>query len=309
MMVETYRHSGRIGPLGIPLMFIGGAIAAVVLGAIYAYGLAWIPLIYAALALTAGLGAGVGLVVGICGKVGKVRNPMIVGLFGLLAALIGLATAWSFDPTAKFPETFDGPVTDLGVMQAWVEYCYAEGTWGLGKAGGAVSGMFLAAVWVIEAFAVLALAFVVARMITTSTPFCEQCMNWTSPQNDYARLFPPENDDTAIDSLCNGDVNAITQFTKAPATAGAYLRLDIAECADCDQCNCVSVALAEVTEDKNGDNQINTTMLTEHMMLSGEAISSLKEQVDQLEVAVVTEEAETEQGTVADNDDDDENLA
>lgn len=56
MMVETYRHSGRIGPLGIPLMVIGGVISAVVLGAIYAYGLAWIPLIYAALALTAGLG-------------------------------------------------------------------------------------------------------------------------------------------------------------------------------------------------------------------------------------------------------------
>ena len=55
----------------------------------------------------------------------------------------------------------------------------------------------------------------------------------------------------------------------------------------------MSVALAEVTEDKNGDNQINTTMLTEHMMLPGEAMTSLKEQVDQLETELP---AETEQG-------------
>jgi len=85
-------------------MVIGGVITAVVLGAIYAYGLAWIPLIYAALALTAGLGAGIGFVVGICGKVGKVRNPSIIGLFGLLAGLVGLATAWCLDGAAKFPQ-------------------------------------------------------------------------------------------------------------------------------------------------------------------------------------------------------------
>lgn len=305
MMVETYRHSGRIGPLGIPLMVIGGVISAVVLGAIYAYGLAWIPLIYAALALTAGLGAGIGLVVGICGKVGKVRNPLIVGIFGLLAGIIGLATAWSFDGAAKFPEEFNGPMFDPELLQAWIEFCYAEGTWGLTN-GAAVSGMFLGAIWAIEALAILGLAFFVARMITVSTPFCEQCMSWTSPQSDYARLFPPEDDDSAIDSLCNGDVTSISQFTKAPHSAGAYLRLDIAECADCDQCNCVSVALAEVTEDKNGDNQINTTMLTEHMMLSGESITSLKDQVDQLEAAETAVEAE--QGDV-DSDAEDEDLA
>lgn len=308
MMVETYRHSGRIGPLGIPLMVIGGVVSAVVLGAIYAYGLAWIPLIYAALALTAGLGAGVGLVVGICGKVGNVRNPLMIGIFALLAGLVALATAWSFDATAKFPGEFEGPILDPELMKAWVEFCYAEGTWGLGKAGAAVSGGFLACVWLVETLAILGLSFVVARMITGSTPFCEQCMKWTSPQSDYARLFPPEDDDAAVDSLCNGDVASISQFTKAPPSAGAYLRLDIAECADCDQCNCVSVALAEVTEDKNGDNQINTTMLTEHMMLSGEAITSLKEQVDQLEIAATTEaSAETEQGV--DDDDLDEELA
>lgn len=308
MMVETYRHSGRIGPMGIPMMIIGGGITAVVLGAIYAYGLAWIPLIYANLALTAGLGAGIGLVVGICGKAGKARNPLIIGVFGLLAGLVGLATAWSFDAAAKFPESFDGPMFDPELLQAWVEWCYAEGTWGLSD-GVSVSGIFLGIIWTIETFAVLGLSFVVARMITASTPFCEQCMSWTSPQNDYARLFPPEDDDSAIDSLCNGDVNSISQFTKAPPSAGAYLRLDIAECADCDQCNCVSVALAEVSVDKNGDNQINTTMLTEHMMLTGEAITSLKDQVDHLEVATAIESAdEAEQGTI-DDDMEEEDLA
>ncbi|MEP3479869.1 MAG: hypothetical protein ABJZ55_11525 [Fuerstiella sp.] len=306
MMVETYRHSGRIGPLGIPLMVIGGLVSAIILGAIYAYGLAWIPLIYAALALTAGLGAGIGFVVGTCGKLGNVRNPLIIGIFGLLAGLVGLATAWCFDATAKFPEDIQGPILDAQTLERYVKSCYENGTWGLGNAGAAVSGVFLGCVWAAEALTILGLSFVVARMVTASTPFCEQCMKWTSLQGDYARLFPPENDNSAVDSLCNGDVASINQFTKAPASAGAYLRLDVAECGACDQCNCVSVALAEVTEDKNGDHQINTTLLTEHMMLPGEAMTSLKEQVDQLEVASTTElSAETEQGI---NDDDEEQV-
>lgn len=36
MMIETYRHSGRIGPLEIPLMLIGGLASAIILGTIYA---------------------------------------------------------------------------------------------------------------------------------------------------------------------------------------------------------------------------------------------------------------------------------
>ena len=46
MAVETYRHSGGVGALGIPLMCLAGGITAAALGVAYAYGLAWIPLIY-----------------------------------------------------------------------------------------------------------------------------------------------------------------------------------------------------------------------------------------------------------------------
>lgn len=285
MIAENYHHSGRIGPLGIPLMLIGGTITAVVLGMIYAYGLAWIPLIYAAFLLTAGLGAGIGFAVGICGKWGKVRSPMMIGFFGLLAGVIGLTAGWSFDMMAKFPEVINGPLLTPTALQAWIEYSYTEGTWGIGRAGNAVTGNFLAAIWVIEAVVILGLSFYVAYIITASTPFCEQCMAWTTTVKGYARLFPPEDDDSALDQLCGGDVNTISQFTKAPHSAGAYLRLDVTECPDCDQCNCMSVALAEVTQDKNGDNQINTSVLTEHLMLETEAFRSLKEQVDLLQIA------------------------
>lgn len=294
MMVETYRHSGRIGAIGIPLMLVGSCVSAIVFGTIYAYGLAWIPIIYASLLLTAGLGAGIGLVVGLSGKAGKVRNQLIIQLFGLVGGMIGLAAAWSFDAAAKFPEQFSGPMLDYQLLRAWGEFCYENGTWGL-KGNVTVKGMFLAAIWIAETLVVLGLSFVVAGMITDSTPFCEQCMTWTKPQDDFVRLHPPEGDNLAIEKLCEGDFSSISDFTKASPTAGAYLRLDVAECGDCSQCNCVSVALAEVTVDKDGNNQINTTMLAKHMLLSEEAMQNLKEKIGQLQVEIAAEDEPTDE--------------
>lgn len=295
MMAETYQHSGRVGAMGIPMMVIGGCVTAVVLGVVYAYGLAWIPLIYASFFLTAALGAGIGLVVGFCGKVGKVRSPNLIGIFGILSGLLGLATAWSFDALAKFPDTFKDPLLQYEQIQAWMEFCYTEGTWGIGRQGTAVTGPFLAAVWVIEAIAVLGLAYVTSKVVTGSTPFCEHCMSWTESEDDFARLFPPEDNNIALESLCAGDVNVINQFKKAPHSAGAYIRLDLARCPDCDQCSCLSVALAEVSVDKNGDNQINTSMLAQHLIIPGSDFDKLKEDVRQLEMATFDTESDAQE--------------
>ena len=90
MMVETYQHSGRVGAVGIPLMVVIGGISSIVLGVVYTYILAWIPIIYVSFLATGGFGVVLGLAAGWSGRLGKVRNPMLIGAFGGMAGVLGL---------------------------------------------------------------------------------------------------------------------------------------------------------------------------------------------------------------------------
>jgi hypothetical protein len=71
-----------MGALGLPLMLIGGSVGSLVLSAIYGYAIFYIPFIYINLFVTFGFGALVGLLVGFAAKLGKVRNSVLVVLFG-----------------------------------------------------------------------------------------------------------------------------------------------------------------------------------------------------------------------------------
>ena len=106
--------------------------------------------------------------------------------------------------------------------------------------------------------------------------------------------MPPEDDGASLEQLLSGDVSALQSFSQSPPDAGAYLRIDTAVCPDCDDCNCVTVNLAEITVDKDGDNNLSTSALIENMLLSKADLESLREIVGNLPVAelpdVATEE-------------------
>lgn len=290
MIAETYRHSGRVGALGAPIIFLVGGISAILLAAVYSYGLAWIPLIYVSFLLTGGFGAILGLIVGICAKIGKIRNPFIVGIFGLMIGALGLYMSWAFDGMARFgTEEIAGPILNPLALKEYMSIFYAEGFWGMGRGGGTVSGIFLGIIWLVEAVIILGLAWLISHGSVASLPFCENCNRWTSTVEGLCQLTPPEDEGTSIEQLLSGDVSALQSFTRSPENAGAYLRLDTAECPDCDDCNCATVNLVEVTVDKDGDNNLSTSALIENMLLSKEDFESMKNIVTDLPMGELPE--------------------
>ena len=286
MMVETYQHSGSVGTTGIPLMAIVGGISAILLGILYTYVLAWIPFIYVSFLATAGFGAVLGLVVGWSARLAKVRNPFLIGLLGLACGVLGLYVSWAFDGIARFGATdFPGILLSFGALKSYIEVFYNEGFWGIGRAGGMVSGIPLALIWVTEAGIILGASWLLAGGFIVNHPFCENCNRWTERTEGLCQLHPPEDNENAVAQLCEGDISVLSQFQKSPPEAAAFLRIDTAHCPDCSECNCVTVNLAQITIDKDGNASTNTQTLVQDMILSANDMEQLRTTVTELPMA------------------------
>ena len=283
MAVETYRHSGGVGALGIPLMCLVGGITAAALGVAYAYGLAWIPLIYVSFLLTGGFGAIIGLAVGVCAKAGKVRNPMVAGIIGVLCAILGLYVAWAFDAIARFgSEDIPGPMFAPGLLVEYIKYFYEEGFWGIGRANVMVSGIFLGVVWAAEAIVLMGLAWILSSGAISTHPFCENCQCWTKQTEGIAKINPAHGDTSGIEQLCDGQIEALSGFTHCSPEAADYIRIDTAVCPTCTESNFVSVHVVETTKDKDGNNKVESKPLKQNMIVSHhdtERLSSILEEL------------------------------
>ena len=283
MTVETYRHSGGIGALGIPLMCLGGGLTTVTLGVAYAYALAWIPFVYVSFLLTAGFGALVGLVVGICAKLGKVRNPLVAGIIGVFCAILGLYVAWAFDALARFgSDEIPGPMFAPDLLVEYIKYFYEEGFWGIGRANATVSGMFLAAIWAAEAIVLIGLAWLFSSGFISTHPFCENCQTWTNQSEGIAKINPPHGDVSVIEQLCDGQIDAISKFKLCDPEAADYIRIDTAICPTCTESNFVSVYVVETTQDKDGNNKVESKPLKQNMIVSSEETQRLSSILEEL---------------------------
>ncbi|MEO2016688.1 MAG: hypothetical protein ABGZ53_20215 [Fuerstiella sp.] len=296
MMVETYQHSGRVGSVGIPLMVVIGGISAIVLAILYTYILAWIPFIYVSFLATGGFGAVLGLIAGWSARAGKVRNPLLVSAFGGVAGMLGLYVAWAFDGIARFgAEDFPGILLSPEDLMNYITFFYNEGFWSIGRGGGAmVSGIPLALIWIVEAAMIVGASWMLAGGFTASHPYCESCNRWTDRVEGFCMLHPPEENENAIQQLCDGDTSILSQFSKSPPNAVAFLRLDTARCPDCDECNCINVVLAQITVDKDGTSSTNTETLVENMMVSASDMEQINDTVEGLPMAELPESEDEE---------------
>ncbi len=280
-MFEQYRPSGKIGPLGIPAMLITGVSLGLILGIIYTFLLVWIPFIYINFLATGALGVGLGMGVDMAARFGRVRNAAAAHFFGFVAGMAGLYAAWAWDGVARsgaddsIPALWN-PIHLIGYMQVF----YETGFWGFKDT--AISGLPLAAIWVLEALLVLGASTLLAGS-TASTPFCESCNAWTEEAQAFKRLMPPD-DPEPLTQLSDGDLSALNQFTACQDVPDQSVRLDLFACPECAETRFLTVNLSRITVDKDGDSSEQVTTIIERMVLNAESMQQLQTTLDGLDV-------------------------
>lgn len=248
-----------MGPIYCALagIAVGGALAVV-----YAFAINWIPFIYINFFLSLGLGFAVGMTIAYAAKAGKVRNATVACLFGLIFGLFTLYVAWAFDPQARIPNNEGFVAWDPNALMGWIQFGYEKGFWSIGKGGGDnVSGMFLAIVWLIEAGIIVGLAVILAPSAINAQPFCEDCNEWATTEEDVARLAIRDDNDTVLDRLLGGEVGALSELPRATADAAAYLRCDLAKCESCPNSNWLTISVVVHGVDNEGKATTDVTPL------------------------------------------------
>jgi len=188
-MTKYYVPSGKFSSSSFFYFILTAIIALPILAVLYTYLVWYIPFIYINFFITAGFGFGVGIVIQyLVINIGKVRNPNLAVIFGVLGSLIAMYFSWAIwvDLVVNAGESYGNSrigittsnikivqVLELALNPNTLLELIVEinkvGTWGLRSA--TISGMFLTIIWLIEFLIVMVISILVPYN-SAKRPFC-----------------------------------------------------------------------------------------------------------------------------------------
>lgn len=272
--MEVYKHSGSVPMSGALTTFTTGAVAAAVLGVVYALGIHYIPFIYLNFLLTVCFGAAIGAVVGWASRKGRIRNLLVVGALAVASGLVGLYLAWA-GALAVLTRFNFGFVIDPLVLANFMAWLYENGSWGL-RNGGPVTGIPLVLVWLVEAGLVLAIAWAVARGMIAGKAYCERCDQWTELEEGVQRLLVRSEDERPLQEVLQGNLAGLREMLRAPEGSNAYLQLDLATCPACPASNFLTIQAIRNEIDKKGNTQTVKQALVANMLIAEQDIDLVR---------------------------------
>lgn len=263
----VYKHSGRLGT-GLILLPIVGLIAAVVLGAAYAYIDLYSPIAgYVSLLFVGGLAFGLGWTIAKAGHVAKCRNSGFLALAGLVSGLVALYSSWAafiFAFLSRYAKEFNAGVLDvyLSPNAIWqmVLVINEEGWYEM--FGGTPKGTGLWVMWGIEAAIIVIGTVLFSMMNMDEKVFCEDCNQWCDKPDGPAVLEIPQ-DASVLETLTPENVDSLAQLEGAPAESEQYIRVDGWKCSACDRTSAIQAKIAKIVVDKEGKASEEAQELTE----------------------------------------------
>ena len=219
-----YKPSGRFSPAAPFLMLAAGVPAGLLLGALYGVVDYYSPIIYLNAVLLAAVGWVLGGVVLVISRRAHVRNAWLAGACGLVAgaaALYAAWVAWIFVLFGRGPDSLvfsPKPLFDVANVLA------VDGVWSLGSSGGAVKGLFLKAIWTVEALVLVGFATLWPMLTLGMMPYSEKTHQWADQEEE----LPPLSAIAAADrkgfraALLNGEFEVLAGLQPAGEAGDSF---------------------------------------------------------------------------------------
>ena len=271
---KYYEHSGAFGPMGLIYIVIFGTGGSLVLSAIYGYAIFYIPFVYLNFFITLGFGGLVGLLVGLGGKFGKVRNSKLLLFFGLLFGLLAEYAGWvSWIFAYTEQEVLIQYPSNLWTV---IKLVAENGAWSM--FGWTPTGTALYIIWGIEAIMITGTSTLVSWWFLSSTPFCENCNQWVKEKYSIApieRIIDPEEFKSKTEQ---GDQTSLNTLKKIDSGTEAYTQIDLLHCPSCEQSCFLTVKSVEVRVDSDGKEKKDENNIMENFIINFETYGMIKEQ-------------------------------
>lgn len=281
-MSPYYQPSNKMPPAGILALLAGGMIAALALALVYIYAVWYIPFVYINFILCLGFGLGLGAVLAILVRAGKLRSPGAVGTLALLVGLVAVYLEWGVFLTLLFNSESTGSGADADTSTSFSFSLFADilahpaamwvamqkinetGTWSL--KGSTPSGVFLAIIWVIEAVIILGGTYLMAKAQATE-PFSETSNEWATEETLPHPLTFAQDVATTRTALESGQFHHLTPHTTAESEA-PFARLKLHSAPNDPNCRYLTLENVTTTLDKKGKPSQSTATVVQHLAIS-----------------------------------------
>jgi len=276
-----YEPSGEVTAAGLAAGVGGGLAAGVVLAFAYAYLIRYVPIVQINALCVVGYAAGLGAVVGLMTKLGKMRNNAV----GLIIAVVVSAASYYFSWAVWLSILLSGGAESVSSISvalhpsaAWevLQSINETGTWSLGRSRAPFSGTALWFVWAVEALTVLVVSPLVAWKLQTAAPFCEPCQTWCEEQRAVASLGPAHPED--VRQRCEAkDFPYLQAVGPRAEDAPEWYRLDLHRCPVCGKTNALSVQRERLKVDKKGNCSVDSKGLLKGLMLNDADVQQVRQ--------------------------------
>ncbi|MHC4400246.1 MAG: hypothetical protein ACYTG0_11265 [Planctomycetota bacterium] len=238
---HCYRHSGRIGLLGIPLLILYGGLTAGAAGYVSALLYLRAPVILV-VGFAIGQAFAVGFAVLLAGRHGKVRNSIVLFLSGAGAGVGSVLTAF-FVSDSLLAE---------GLTPAFNPYVL----WG---AAGPL---------------IVFVAGVIPMATLGDSPFCETCNAWIKAEESHL-LTSAFADPAAMQKrLAEGDLSALRELAESTDCVPGWTSVVARQCPTCAGPAYVTVKTAATVGQPQGPPQLPLTIV-ENLAVDAETIEKI----------------------------------
>lgn len=276
-----YKHSGKFSPTAPVAMIVGGGLVGLVAGAVYGVIDWYSPIIYLNLIATVGLGFLVGWVVLKTARATHVRNPVLVGVCGLVAGAAAWYASWVSWVLAG--SGWSGDMLILRPDHLWTlaDFLAIDGVWGLGRSGEPVSGLALKGVWVIEALIILGIAVVFPYRKIAQTPYSESERAWADHTEvlPALELIPKDQRKAFRQRLADGDFTGLAELAPVADEAAAWTlyQLISTEPDGGGGEHFLTITTVENAVNKKGEVNTTTTHVARNVVIDAESRALIKE--------------------------------
>jgi hypothetical protein len=274
---KYYSHSGAVGITGPILFATVGLLVTALMAWVYGYAVYYIPLIYINFFITLFFGGGVGFLIGWLGKVGKVRNNMVMLLSGLALGLFANYFQWVaaiaaisgdlagemvivFSPLVLFE--FMGGLADTGY---WTIFGWTPTGW----------AMYL--FWWIEFFIIVGGATLIAMGFSSEEPYCENCDDWVKDKYQITNLNPVGNPLALVQGMEQDNFEELMNLEKAMTGSRQFTQLTLTHCSGCNLMHFISVSAVSQQKNEDGEDETEVDDYVTNMIISEAQHNQFKE--------------------------------
>ena len=294
-MSPYYQASNKMPLGGVVLLLLGGTVAALALAFVYIYAIWYIPFVYINFLLCIGFGLMLGYGLARLVRAGKLRSPSGVGLLAGAVGLVAVYLEWGVYLTLLFGTEADGPGPNADTTTSFSPSVFAAllaqpsqmweairqlnqtGSWSL--KGATPSGIFLAAIWLLEALILIGGVYLVARA-QAEEPFSEAANTWADEETLAHPVGFAHDAASLRTQLESGQFHALTpHITTAAEEQFSLLKLH--SVADDDSCRYLTLENVTKTLDKKGKPTQSTATVVQRLAISSATYHELKKRFGQ----------------------------